>query len=73
MINRNSKHGNFLYKQSQILKLISARENIGRIFYKSKYSKRFTRWLEIASRAGLVNEVEDAQRLMTAINQNQYF
>ncbi len=67
-INRSTKHGNFLYKQSKILKIIEMRESMGRIFYRSEYSKRFTRWLSLCSSAGLLNEVADAKELILAIN-----
>lgn len=67
-INRNSRHGEFLYQQRIVLKLMTMRENMGRIFYKSQYSKRFKRWLELCARAGLTKEVSEAQKLMKAIN-----
>lgn len=67
-INRNSRHGKFLYQQRNILKIIAMRENMGRIFYKSQYTKRFKRWLGLCARAGLTKEVLDAQKLMWAIN-----
>lgn len=67
-INRNSRHGKFLYQQSRVLRLMEMRESIGRIFYRAKYSKRFKRWLELCSRAGMMKEVLDAQRLMGDIN-----
>ena len=67
-INRNSKHGKFIYQQNQILKLMTMRESLGRIFYRSQYSKRFKRWLGLCESAGLTNEVVDARKLMEAIN-----
>jgi len=69
-INRNSKHGQFLYQQSQILKLMSLRESMSHIFYKSQYTKKFNRYLDLCSRAGLTSETLDAKELMTAINQS---
>ena len=67
-INRNSRHGNFLYKQSQIIKAMDMRESMGRIFYKSQYTKKFNRYLNICTRVGLYNEVIEAQKLLTRIN-----
>ncbi|MCR4334755.1 MAG: hypothetical protein NUV47_03465 [Patescibacteria group bacterium] len=67
-INRNTLHGKFLYQQNQILKIINMRESMNRIFYKSRYSKPFVRWLDLCGKAGLIKEVEDAQALITAIN-----
>ena len=67
-INKTTKHGKFLYKQSQIIKLMERREGLNRIFYKSQYSKPFMRWLSLCESAGLVNEVKDAKELMLAIN-----
>ncbi|MCX6717761.1 MAG: hypothetical protein NTU76_03765 [Candidatus Taylorbacteria bacterium] len=70
-INRTSKHGEFLYKQNQILKIIDTREKMNRIFYRSRYTRRFLRWLGSCSRAGLFDEVIRAQELMTAVNNKQ--
>lgn len=67
-INRNSRHGKFLYQQISVLKLMAMRESMGRILYKSQYSKRFKRWLKLCARAGLTKETLDAQNLMAAIN-----
>jgi hypothetical protein len=67
-INKTTKHGQFLFKQSQIIKLMEMREGLNRIFYKSQYSKPFVRWLALCERAGLVDDVEDAKELMLAIN-----
>jgi len=70
-INSATKHGRFIYQQSQILKIMEMRENMGRIFYRSQYSKRFMRWLDLCARVGLTKEVEDAKNLMFAINNYQ--
>ena len=69
-INRTSKHGQFLYQQSQILKLMSLRESISHIFYKSQYTKKFNRYLDLCGRAGLTSEISDAKELINAINQS---
>lgn len=67
-INRASKHGRFLYQYSRIIKLMNTRESMNRIFYRSKYTKRFNHWLKLCARAGLMNEMFDAQNLMADIN-----
>jgi len=67
-INRNSKHGRFLYQQHRMIKLMNEREKMARIFYRSRYTKHFTHWLEQCSKAGLVDQVKDAEKLMMAIN-----
>ena len=67
-INKNSKHGAFIYKNSLILKVLAARENISRIFYRSKYTKRFNRWLDLCDKAGLLQERASANDLMGDIN-----
>ena len=67
-INKNSKHGAFIYKNSLILKIMAMRENLGRIFYCSKYTKRFKRWLDLCDKAGLTDERVNANNLMSGIN-----
>jgi hypothetical protein len=47
------------------------RESIGRIFYKSKYTKRFVRWLKLCDQSGLFKEVKSANDLMIAIDNNK--
>ncbi len=70
-INNKSEHGMFLYRQSQRLKLIDMRADIGRIFYRSQYTKRFERWKKLCDQAGFVREVTDAENLMDAIKEYQ--
>ena len=70
-INRRSDHGQFLYQQSKRLKLMNMRADIARIFYKSKYTKRFLRWKKLCDQAGFVREVSDAEVLMDAIKEWQ--
>ena len=67
-INRNSKHGQFLYQQSQILKAMSMRENMTRIFYKSQYTRKFNRFINLCTKTGLLKEVIESGKLLTAIN-----
>ena len=68
VINRTSKHGKFIYQQTQILKLMDMRESMNRIFYKSRYSKRFTHFLDLCARVGLTDQVRDANNSMDGIN-----
>ena len=70
-INSKSEHGRFLYQQSKRLKLMDMRESIGRIFYKSKYTKRFMRWLKLCEQSGLFKEVKSANDLMIAIDNSK--
>jgi hypothetical protein len=56
-INRRSKHGEFLHKQLQVIKLIEMRESISRPFYKSNYTRRYQRWLKLCLHAGIYDEV----------------
>lgn len=70
-INRVSKHGRFLYHLSRKIKLISKRESIGRMFYKSKYTKRYNRWVELCAREGLMDCVADAKKLIADVNANE--
>lgn len=67
-INKHSKHGAFIYKNSLILKIISMRESMGRIFYRSEYTKRFKRWLDLCDKAGLTDERGNANNLTNGIN-----
>ncbi len=69
-INKHSKHGAFIYQNSLILKVIAMRENMGRIFYRSEYTKRFNRWLDECDKVGLTGERVEAEALMRAIKGN---
>ena len=66
-LNRRSDHGRMLYQQSKRLKLMDMREKMDRIFYKSKYTKRFEHWKELCRKAGFTRQVSDAELLMDAI------
>ena len=70
-INVRSDHGAMLYMASKKLKLMNMREQIGRIFYRSKYTKRFERWLKLCKQAGLYGQIKDALELMEAIKRSQ--
>ncbi|MFH2144058.1 MAG: hypothetical protein ABIJ97_16655 [Bacteroidota bacterium] len=67
-INRSSKHGKFLYKSSLAIKAMKMREGMSHIFYGSRYTKKFNNYLNLCNRAGLFNEVFEAEKLLTAIN-----
>jgi hypothetical protein len=71
-INNSSLHGRFLNEQSKRLKLVEMRAEIDRIFYKSKYTKRFTRFLKLCVQLGLLGPVRDANETIKAINSSQY-
>lgn len=65
---RNSAHGMHLYRIHQQIKAINMREHIPRIFWKSRYTKRFQRWMDQCKNAGIMQAVIDANFLMTQIN-----
>lgn len=67
-INRNTKHGRYIFQQSQINRIMDIRESMDRIFYRSQFSKRYKYWLKLCDRAGLVDEVRRANALMAGIN-----
>lgn len=67
LINRNTVQGRFLYRFNRILKLTNQRASMNRIFYKNCYTKRFERFLDLCSKAGLNNIVNDARDLMNSI------
>ena len=70
-INRSSDHGYMLYQNSRRLKLISMREEIDRIFYRSKFTKKFTRFLKLCEQAGLLGPVRDAKATIKAVKDFQ--
>ena len=70
-INNSSVHGRYLNQQMKRLKLVEMRAEIDRIFYKSKYTKRFMRFLKLCAQAGLFGPVRDANETMKAINSAQ--
>lgn len=68
MINRHSRQGALLYRTNRTIKAINLREIIGgRIFYRSRYTGNFLRYLALCAKAGLNREIEDAKRLMADI------
>ncbi len=60
-INTRSDHGRMLYQQNKRLKLIDMRESISRPLYKSRWTKRFSRFIRLCNQAGLLDQVRGAQ------------
>lgn len=67
-INRQSIHGQFLYRQNRLIKLVNQRTDINRIWYNDNYTKRFCRWLKMCARAGYPNEAKTALKLWEEVN-----
>lgn len=70
-INSRSDHGRMLYQQNKRLELIEMRESIPRPLYRSKWTKRFMRFVKLCDQAGLLREVKGAQITMKAIQDYQ--
>lgn len=66
-INRTAKHGKLLYRTNRTIKLIDQRAGMSRVFYNGQYTKRFSRFLKLCSRAGLDDVVDNALTLKNAI------
>ena len=67
-INKKTKPGNFQYKSNRTLKAIKKREEMRSFFYDGKPTKRAITWLKLCEVVGLDNYVEDAQKLLSAMN-----
>ena len=70
-INSRSDHGRMLYQQNKRLELIEMRESIPRPLYRSKWTKRFVRFIKLCDKAGMFNQVRDAQKTMEVIREYQ--
>lgn len=70
-INSNSDHGRMLQIQIKRLKLIDMRESISRPLYRSRWTKRFMRFVKLCDQAGMFNQVRDAQNTMKTIKEFQ--
>lgn len=70
-INTRSDHGRMLYQHNKRLELIEMRESIPRPLYKSKWTKRFKRFIKLCDNAGLFREVKGAKITMDAIKEYQ--
>jgi hypothetical protein len=66
-LNPKSVAGLAIYKANRINKLMETRESINRIFYRGKFTKRFSRFLGLCDKAGLKEVVDNAQRLLEVI------
>lgn len=66
-INSRSDHGRMLYQQNKRLELLDMRESIPRPLYRSKWTKRFQRFLKLCNQSGLFNQVKDARTTMETI------
>ena len=70
-ISTTSDHGRMLYQQNKRLKLLDMRESIPRPLYRSKYTKKFIRFLKLCNQSGLLGPVRDAQTTMETIREYQ--
>ena len=69
--NPSSAQGQLFLRTKKILKLIKVREDMTpRIFYKSKYTKRYLKFLKDCLKAGLIDIVKEAQELEALIQAN---
>ncbi len=66
-INPRSIHGKLLYRTNRIIKLTNKRTELNRIFYRGRYTKRFNRFLHLCDRAGLVEVLDNAAKLSSAV------
>ncbi|MDP1689488.1 MAG: hypothetical protein Q8L47_05195 [bacterium] len=72
-MNPNSVAGRAIHTFDRMTKLIEVRENMARIFYKGKYTKRFNRFLEHCKVLGFNDVVDDAQSLNEVIQSQKIF
>jgi len=72
-LNSKSVAGRVLYKFNRMNKLIETRENIKRVFYKGKYTRRFKRFLRLCENAGIDSVVEDAKNLLDVMKNPNIF
>lgn len=55
-------------QQNNAFKLIEKKEKIRRKFYRTKYTKRFSRWVDLCARKGFFEYVLKAENLMAETN-----
>ena len=67
-INPSSKHGKMFLQTHRVLKLISEREKLNRIWYNSTYTKKYNKWLDDALKIGLADMVHEARILESVVN-----
>lgn len=63
-LNPKSEMGQAVHRFENMRKLVYARVGMSKISHKGKYTKRFNRWLERCSKAGLHDVVENAKTLL---------
>lgn len=69
--NSSSAQGQLFLRTKKILKLIKVQEDMTpRIWYKSKYTKRYLKFLQDCLKAGLIDIVKEAQELEAIIKAN---
>ena len=65
--NKHSIAGRQFYKMDRLQKMAICRENMGRILYNGRYTKRFNRFLKLCSKSGFDEAVRSAQNLINLI------
>ena len=70
-INRSSSHGKLFYITNRTIKLANQREDLNRIVYKNKYTKKYQAFLRLCGKAGFHGVVKEAQDLMAEITKSQ--
>ena len=71
VINTRSDHGQMLYLANKRAEIINMRENIPRPLYRSKWTKRFSRFVKLCVQAGMLDQVIGAEITMDAIKKYQ--
>lgn len=71
VINTRSDHGQMLYLANKRIKLRDMRESIPRPLYRSKWTKRFLRFVKLSLQAGMFDQVRGAEITMDAIKKYQ--
>lgn len=66
--NRHSVAGKTLYQMNRLHKLSSNRANISRILYDGKFTKKFSRFLNLCNKAGLENFVKGSNELKALLD-----
>ncbi|MCX6752426.1 MAG: hypothetical protein NTZ87_02905 [Candidatus Nomurabacteria bacterium] len=66
--NRKSSHGLAFYRTNRMIKMMNNREKMKSYLYNGKPTLRFNRWLKLSALAGYENNIDDAKKLFSAIN-----
>ncbi|MCX6715648.1 MAG: hypothetical protein NT077_01365 [Candidatus Taylorbacteria bacterium] len=67
---RKSKMGQLAYKTNRTIKMGNTREQMRSIFYNGKFTRRFSRFLKLSEAAGFKCNLDDARKLLSALNSN---